>query len=127
MELIGFFFGCIVYIIFSFFAGTITENSGRSKFWFFVISIVLSPVLRIISALLVKENIEVLEETSIFNGTHKRCPKCAEVIKGKAIICKHCGAESIAIEAIPLVVPETNPPVAITRELLKPQSFWKWR
>jgi Uncharacterised protein family UPF0547 len=26
-------------------------------------------------------------------GTHKKCPRCAEIVKADALVCKHCGHE----------------------------------
>jgi len=45
------------------------------------------------AALLLKPNIAELETRRLEQGTVKRCPYCAELVKGEARVCKHCGRD----------------------------------
>lgn len=57
----------------SFLAGSF----NRSKSLWFFFSLFLSPIVGLILLL-------------IFGSDGKKCPKCAEVVKPDALICKHC-------------------------------------
>jgi RNA polymerase subunit RPABC4/transcription elongation factor Spt4 len=73
-------------------------GKGRSGFGFFLLSFFLSPLVGFIIALIVKENREVSETNKLLNGDLKKCPKCAELIKSEAIVCRFCGNEDFPIE-----------------------------
>ena len=71
----------------------IASKKGRSGFGFFLLSIILSPIVGIIAALIASENTAKLEENQLASGASKRCPYCAEIIKKEATICKYCNKE----------------------------------
>lgn len=74
----------------------IAINKGRSGAGFFFLSILLSPIIGIIAALVAKPNQKQLEAEQIASGYQKKCPYCAELIKKEARICRHCAKEITA-------------------------------
>jgi tRNA(Ile2) C34 agmatinyltransferase TiaS len=74
-------------------AGVIAANKGRSGFGFFLLAIVLSPLIGIIAAAAAKSNVTNIEKEQIESGDARTCPHCAEVIKLAAKVCKHCGRD----------------------------------
>lgn len=72
---------------------SIAIKKGRSGAGFFILSFVLSPIIGLIIALLVR-----VDANSASPGRTK-CPDCAEYISKEAKVCKHCGYRPVATES----------------------------
>ncbi len=79
----------IFWLFFSIIAGVIASNKGRSGFGFFLLSVILSPLIGIVCAVVAKSNIQSAQTPS--PKTHIKCPDCAEWVLPEASVCKHCG------------------------------------
>lgn len=71
--------------------GAIAHSKGHSFFgWWFLGLFCFLPAL--IAAIVIKPDYELIERRRMRQGM-KRCPYCAEVVKGEAVICRYCQRE----------------------------------
>ena len=82
--------GIIVWLVLAILVGVFANNKGRSGVGFFLLAVLLSPLIGLVIALLVSPNEKALESEAIANGGLKKCPHCAELVKEEANLCKHC-------------------------------------
>jgi hypothetical protein len=90
---VGILFWIMIYIALSVITAAWAENKGRSAGGFFMLSLVLSPIVGLIAAGVARPNVARLEKLMILDATHKRCPDCAELVKADALKCRYCGAD----------------------------------
>lgn len=82
----------------------IASTMDRSGFGFFVLSLLLSPVISLIILLIVgsiKVSNDLQKQGAETPETHVRCPDCRELVRADAHKCKHCG-----IALVPLMTTE---------------------
>lgn len=75
-----------VWIILSVFVGYYAETKGKSGILYFFISLIISPLLGLVIALIAKPD----ESFVIKKDGMKKCPQCKELIKKDAVICRFC-------------------------------------
>lgn len=66
----------------------IADTKGRSFALWFVISLFITPLVAAVVVALLPPD----EESLVRDGKLKRCPKCDELIKPAAAVCRFCGS-----------------------------------
>jgi hypothetical protein len=106
----------ITWIALSFVAGAIANNKGRSAVGFFFLSLFLSPLIGILTALVSKSDLKAIEARHVEDGTMRKCPFCAELVKAEATVCRYCGKDLPKSEAIQKPTPATVRPSPMDRK-----------
>lgn len=74
--------------------GIVASGRGRSGFGYFVLSLLLSPLIGAVLALGLPAKRQAAGGADVpSDNTHVRCPACAEWVLPEARTCKHCGAQ----------------------------------
>jgi hypothetical protein len=74
-------------------AGVAAYSRGRSFFGFLLLSLIFSPLIGLIGALVVSRDQVVIDARAVSGGSQRKCPFCAELIQPAAKVCKHCGRD----------------------------------
>ena len=85
----------VLWLIFAIMVALFAKSKGHSGILYFFISVVLSPLIGFIIALVISPGVEKIEEKALSTGSMKKCPNCAELVKAEAKVCKHCSGELI--------------------------------
>lgn len=70
--------------------GFLSRHRGLSFLSGFVWSFILSPVIGLLITIVRKPNRSVQERQALSDGSMKKCPHCAELIKAEANVCRYC-------------------------------------
>lgn len=73
----------------------IARSKGRSFAGFWIYGTLLL-IVALPHAILAKPNIHKLDARRLSDGSHQRCPHCAEIIRRDAVACPHCGRDLAA-------------------------------
>lgn len=99
MEIILFWFLVSIAI------GIWASNKGRSGLGWFVLAILISPILAAIF-LAVSKDLSKPSTAQVASdipspSTHVTCPECAEYVRMEARVCKHCGCKLVPTKPEP--------------------------
>lgn len=112
-----------VFIFGSLLAASIAKKKGRSGGGYFLLSLLLSPLVGILAALAATPNEQSVERDRIASGTERKCPHCAEIIKVEAKVCRFCGRNVPPPEAV-----VTPPPGAAGESRFKSKAEYEaWK
>ena len=79
------------WVIFSIVAGAIAGAKGRSGMGYFLLAMLLSPLIGIILAVAMP----AIGRDKPRPDTHVKCPDCRELVLREAHVCKHCGCRLV--------------------------------
>lgn|SRR5262245_35807615 len=80
----------IGWIVLSIVASNIATKKGRSGGGVLLASLVFSPVIGLLIALLMSTDQAQVNAVALMSGTLKRCPQCAEMVQAAAQVCRYC-------------------------------------
>ena len=82
----------VLYLVCAIVAAVVARKKGRSQIGWFVLSLLLTPLMVLV--LLALPPVQgAVEAAAILGGEQKRCPYCAELIRVEAVRCRHCQAD----------------------------------
>lgn len=88
MEFFFFYFG------FSILCAVLASSRNRSGFGYFLLAILISPLLCGLLLLILGKKTEPNAPTAEPTpDTHVKCPDCRELVLKDARVCKHCGCK----------------------------------
>lgn len=96
----------IVWLLLALVVGVAASGRGRSGFGWFVLAVVLSPLIAGLLVLAMPSLKGTAQAPSL--ATHRKCPECAELVLKEARVCKHCGTKLEALVAVAARKPDVQ-------------------
>jgi hypothetical protein len=81
----------IFWALFAVAVGIWASNRGRSGFGWFMLAVIISPLLAFIFCAVAKDLSKAAVQAAPSQASHVKCPACAEWVLPEASVCKHCG------------------------------------
>lgn len=83
----------VFWLLLAVLVGVYASSKGRSGVGYFLLAVLLSPLIGFIIVLVLSPITENTDAKAISSGEMKKCPNCAEIVKAEAKLCKHCHSE----------------------------------
>jgi hypothetical protein len=101
----------LLWFVLAIVVGIIAGSRGRDGFGWFVLAVIISPLIAGILVLALP-NPEIARREAEERCNSRKCPFCAELVKKEAVICKHCGNKLPPVPSAPPRVGRQRPAMA---------------
>ena len=113
-------------IICAFIGGNISTSKGRTYGEGFAFGFFLG-IIGLITVAVLPKNENALAESKLTDGTGKKCPYCAEIIKQEAVVCRYCGKELPTVKFITVELQGTITEKKSNPSEIKDDEISKWK